>query len=168
MSQAGQIPATTLSGRTQILHSAQMKITTRQVTKADYDFLIALRIETMGRYAEEIYGWDEDAQKEYFRKTFKPKSMTIIQCAGTDVGMYYVLEEEACYSIKRMEILGKYQNRGIGTHILRDILQCAEQENRAVRLRVFKINPARRLYERHGFQITGETATHYHMEKPNK
>ena len=145
-----------------------MKITTRQVSVADYDFLLALRSETMGRYAEKIYSWDEDTQEEYFRKTFKPKDMKIIQCAGTDVGMCYVVEEDECYSIKRMEILPEYQNRGIGTEILRKILKRAEQEDKTVRLRVFKINPARRFYERHGFQITGETETHYYMEKSDK
>lgn len=145
-----------------------MKTTTRQVAGADYDFLFALRIEAMGSYAEKIYGWDEDTQKEYFRKTFKPEDMKIIQWAGIDVGMCYVVEKDDCYFIKRMEILLKYQNRGIGTEILRKILKRAEQQNKTVRLRVFKINPARRFYERHGFQITGETETHYQMEKPKE
>ena len=145
-----------------------MKITTRQVSVADYDFLFALRSETMGRYAEKIYSWDEDTQEEYFRKTFKPKDMKIIQCAGTDVGMCYIVEEDDCYSIKRMEILPKYQNHGIGTKILKKILERADQQNKAVRLRVFKINPAQRFYKRHGFQVIDETETHYQMEKPNK
>jgi hypothetical protein len=31
-----------------------------------------------------------------------------------------------------------------------------------------KINPARRLYERHGFRATGETDTHYLMVRPRQ
>ena len=61
-----------------------MEITTRQVTEADYDFLITLRIEAMGGYAEKIYDWDENAQKEYFKKTFKPGKM-IADKAGCGV-----------------------------------------------------------------------------------
>ncbi len=145
-----------------------MKITTRQVTEADYDFLLVLRNEAMKGYVEEVYGWDEAFQEEYFRKSFKPQHKKIIQYAGIDVGMYYVVEEDDCYIIKRIEVLCEYQNRGIGTKILRELLKRAEQQNKAVRLRVFKINPARRLYERLGFLIMGETETHYQMEKPNK
>jgi len=35
-----------------------------------------------------------------------------------------------------------------------------------VRLRVFRVNPARRFYERLGFVTTGETETHVLMEHP--
>ncbi len=143
-----------------------MKITTRQVTEADYDFLSALRIEAMKGYIEEVYGWDEEFQQDYFRKSFKPEHKRIIQCGGIDMGMYYVVEEDDSYVIKRIEIFREYQNRGIGTKILRDLLKRAKQQKKAVRLRVFKINPAQRLYQRLGFQITGETETHYQMQKP--
>ena len=144
-----------------------MRITIRQVTESDYDFLLALSIEAMKDYVEEVYGWDEAFQEEYFRKSFKPEHKRIIQCDGIDAGMYYVVDEDECYVIKRIQVLREYQNRGIGTEALRKILKRAERQSKAVKLRVFKINPARSLYERHGFQITGETETHYHMEKPH-
>ena len=31
-------------------------------------------------------------------------------------------------------------------------------------LRVLRVNPARRLYERLGFEVTGESPTHFEME----
>ena len=40
-----------------------MRITIRQVTESDYDFLLALSIEAMKDYVEEVYGWDEGTKK---------------------------------------------------------------------------------------------------------
>ena len=37
-----------------------------------------------------------------------------------------------------------------------------------VELQVLKVNPARRLYGRLGFQVTGETETHYLMQRPTE
>ena len=136
------------------------------MTAADYDFLLALRMEAMGIYVEKIYGWNKAYHQNYFKKSFNPHDMKIIQFGGVDVGMCYVVEQDDCHYIKRIEVLPEYQNGGIGTAALRQILKRAEQQNKSIKLRVFKINPAQRLYERHGFQIIGETDTHFYMERP--
>jgi hypothetical protein len=41
----------------------------------------------------------------------------------------------------------------------------SDQTQLPVKLRVLKVNPARRLYERLGFIHKGETPTHYLMER---
>lgn len=44
------------------------------------------------------------------------------------------------------------------------LLQEAFDQYLPVRLRVLKVNPARRLYERLGFKVVEEADTHYLME----
>jgi ribosomal protein S18 acetylase RimI-like enzyme len=44
-------------------------------------------------------------------------------------------------------------SRGIGSRILADLLTEAQSAGVAVRLTVIEVNPARALYERHGFQL---------------
>ena len=61
------------------------------------------------------------------------------------------------------KILPEYQNRGVGSAVIRDVLAQAQAEGLSVGLQVLKVNPARRLYERLGFSLVGETATHYLM-----
>ena len=65
--------------------------------------------------------------------------------------------------MRTIEILPEYQNRGVGSAVIRDVLAQAQAEGLPVGLQVLKVNPARRLYERLGFNVVGETATHYLM-----
>ena len=67
--------------------------------------------------------------------------------------------------LDRVFLLPECQNRGIGTRLVRDVLAEARAAGLPVRLRVFRVNPARRLYERLGFVATGETDTHALMER---
>ena len=57
----------------------------------------------------------------------------------------------------------EYQRQGIGTQILTHILE--KNKGRRVYLQTFRDNPARKLYERVGFQKYGETQTHWLMER---
>ena len=64
----------------------------------------------------------------------------------------------------RIYILPEHQSRGIGTHLVSELLAGARAAGLAVRLRVLKGNPARRLYEKLGFTVTREIETHDYME----
>ncbi len=55
-----------------------------------------------------------------------------------------------------MALLPKYRGRGIGTALLRRLLQEAASAFEAVSLSVSASNAAFRLYERHGFVVVGE------------
>ena len=67
--------------------------------------------------------------------------------------------------ISEINILKEYQGMGIGTEILTK--QLDENKVNGIRtiLRVFKDNPAKKLYERLGFSVYDEIETHYLMEK---
>jgi GNAT superfamily N-acetyltransferase len=56
-----------------------------------------------------------------------------------------------------MSLLPGYRGRGIGTVLLHRLLTEAAQEADAVSLSVSESNPARRLYERFGFVVVGES-----------
>jgi ribosomal protein S18 acetylase RimI-like enzyme len=49
-----------------------------------------------------------------------------------------------------------YQRQGIGTSLIRDVIGEAQAAGLALRISAATINPARRLYERLGFVLTGE------------
>ena len=79
---------------------------------------------------------------------------------GLAVGLLRVSERESAVFIDQVEIVPDYQGRGIGTALINDLLA----RGRPVDLGVLKVNvDARRLYERLGFRVTGDTETHYHM-----
>ena len=56
-----------------------------------------------------------------------------------------------------------YQGSGIGTRILKEQLLADKKSNINTILQVFKENPAKKLYEKVGFEVYDETNTHYKM-----
>ena len=143
-------------------------ITTRNATYQDKGFLWALKIASMRQYVEQVYGWEDNAQRGYFEKGFHPEVIRIIQHDGHDAGMYELQECGEDWFLARIEILPEYQNRGIGTVVLQRMIDAMASTDKPFRLQLFKVNPARKLYARMGFIETGETATHVLMEFSNK
>ena len=141
----------------------EMKVDTRETHQADYEWLYRLKVAAMGDYIEAVYGWDEDLQRRLFKDDFRPQEIEIITVDGSDAGMFLVTRESEGYVLQRLEILPQFQGRGVGSTILRKIMETALDEAVPVRLQVFKSNPARSLYERLGFRVIEETRTHYRM-----
>jgi len=139
-------------------------LTLRKATQQDFDFLYHLNRATMKEYVEQTWGWDEVWQQRYFRQHFDPAVRQIITFQGRDVGVLSVAEGEAEVFLDTVEVLPEYQGRGIGTCIINSVLTEAHRKDKPVVLQVLKVNPARRLYERLGFSVTGETSTHYLMK----
>jgi RimJ/RimL family protein N-acetyltransferase len=154
---------------------ATMQISLRPATDEDYDFLWWLHCATLRSYVEQTWGWDEHWQAEYFRDRFDPTTLEIIESDGAPIGCISVERREDCPStgsgpcifLGLIEVAPDHQNRGIGTKLIRALLDEADRRSVPVELRVIKANhPARRLYERLGFAVVGETETHYLMRWP--
>ncbi len=144
-----------------------MQYTFRKCTQADFDFLYALKEKCFKWYVEILYGWDEVFQKRALQKEMDKllDYMNIIQVDGKDTGLFTChTDENGDCCIGLFAILPKFQNRGIGSAVLGDKL--AENKKKGIRtyLKTYKQNPARLLYQRLGFNVYGETETHYLLE----
>lgn len=142
-------------------------ISLRPVTDDDFDFLYDLHRATLQPYVAQVWEWDEAWQHQFFRERFDPVAHQVIQYQGQDVGVLRVGEGADGLFIANIQVAPAYQRRGIGGHLLREVLHQAAVRQVGVSLSVLKVNPgARALYERLGFTITGETETHYLMIVP--
>lgn len=119
----------------------------------------------MRRYAEDTFGpWDEDWQRNYYQAHFDLGAMQVIQYNGWDVGMLWIQERAEEIYLAGLEILPQFQRRGIGTEVVRGLIERGRREGKPVALQVLKVNrEARDLYQRLGFGVTGENDTHYIM-----
>lgn len=136
----------------------------RPTTPEDAEFLYQLLKATMREYVDQTWGWDEDWQRAYFEMRFDPAKNQIIVLDNHDIGVIATEKSEDEILLSSLYILPEYQGRGIGTRLIKELLARAFRDGLAVGLRVLKVNPARRLYERLGFVVVEEKDTHYYMK----
>jgi ribosomal protein S18 acetylase RimI-like enzyme len=142
-----------------------MKLSLRPATPRDLEFLWSLHRETMRRYVDAIWGWVECDQRERFLKNFEPTDLQIIEVDGKAIGLWHVEWRSDHVFLVSVEVLTAYQNRGIGSKLIGDLLEKAEERGLAVRLQVLLGNPAENLYRRLGFCETGRSATHVQLAR---
>jgi len=140
--------------------------TLRPATDADYDFLYDLHAATIKATVDATWGWDDDAQPLLFRKRWNPADIQVVVVEDQDVGTLRRVENQDEVVINLIEIHPDYQNRGLGSTLIQDILTEAHQHSLPVLLSVLKANDAaHRLYERLGFEIIEEREERYMMRK---
>ena len=130
-------------------------------------FIYNLKKKVYQKYVEKIYGeWNEENQKKLFNKFMKEnsKNIELIYLKDKLVGFYNgKTKDDKTFEIGNICIMPEYQNKGIGTAVLKEVL--FENKDKDIILQCFKENPASKLYERMGFKKTIETQTHYTMKK---
>jgi ribosomal protein S18 acetylase RimI-like enzyme len=82
------------------------------------------------------------------------------------VAAWHVERREHEHFLTFVEIAPAYQNRRIGTWIVEGFVELAFHASADATLRVLKSNPrAKKLYERLGFVVEGESTTHHVMRR---
>lgn len=103
--------------------------------------------------------------KESMEKTFD--RTYIIMFNDEKIGFYQgQLVNERTYYIENICIISEYQGKGIGTEILKSVLN--EDSDKNIEIQYFKQSPVGNLYKKLGFESNGETEFHYQMIKRKK
>jgi ribosomal protein S18 acetylase RimI-like enzyme len=141
-------------------------VSLRPATEADYEFGFQVKKLTLGPYIAETWDWKEDEQRDFYRREFRLDDAYVIVFQGTDVGWFVNRRTSEGQELHQVYILPEYQNRGIGSHLISEVITDAEREGLSVLLQVLKCNRrAKQLYDRLGFKVHGETDTHFLMRK---
>lgn len=135
----------------------------------EIQFIYNLKREVYKKYVEKYFKeWNEENQKKLFNRFMKEnsKNIELIYIKDEVVGFYNGKEkDDNTFEIGNICIKSEYQNKGIGTAVLKEIL--FENNGKEIILQCFKDNPVIKLYERMGFEKIDETETHYIMKKAN-
>jgi ribosomal protein S18 acetylase RimI-like enzyme len=135
----------------------------RAATGEDRAFLYRLHVAALKEYVERTWGWDDADQAARFERRFDPQAYQVVVVGGRDIGAIQVERRDREIALNNIQVLPAFQGRGIGTAVICDLQAEARARGAVLSLQVLKVNPARKLYERLGFVVVGETATHYQM-----
>lgn len=155
---AGNLP-----GAPPLRAAAALGVTYRTMTDGDLPFVAALYASTRAQEVAST-GWPPEmqaaflqqqhlAQHSHYQRHYADAAWLIIQHQGADVGRLYLDPQPHDLGVIDISLIPAVRGQGIGGAVLRDVLAMAADSDRVVGIHVEKTNPARRLYERLGFEM---------------
>jgi len=147
----------------------------RAVTPDDEAFLLFVynssRAEELAQVAwqegqkEAFVKWQFDLQRREYDAQFPGAEYDVIMVDGQPAGRIWIGRNDEEIHLLDIVVLPEFQNRGVGTALLRSLIAEAKETARALRHMVFVMNTdAIRFYERLGFVIIGDLGAYKHME----
>jgi ribosomal protein S18 acetylase RimI-like enzyme len=144
-----------------------MTIALRQARSDDYPFALKLHIEAIKPLASAWMEWADHEQEAHFASLWRPADTRIITLGGQeDIGWVEFRQIGDEVFLKQLYISPAYQRRGIGSRVMRLLLEERCRTAKSMALFVLKNNPAFRFYKRHGFGVVSETHTTFVMRRP--
>ncbi len=108
------------------------------------------------------------AQRQSYQNQFPDSQIYVIELGSQPVGRMIVDRSATAILLMDIALLPEYRNHGLGTALMRDLLDEADRLHRPVQLHVEDFNPAMHLYLRLGFVKTGEAGIYSEMTRQPK
>ena len=150
------------------------RITLRPVGTDDHDFLVEVYGSTR---AEELalVPWTAEqqqafvqsqfaAQQNHYAKKYPAASHDIIVSDNQRVGRLYVARLDQEIRIVDITLLPAERNAGIGSYLIKQLLDEANRSGKITRIYVEEFNPSLRLFERLGFSPSEQHGIHLLMQ----
>lgn len=153
------------------------EVVLRPATDDDYEELVRVYASTRAPELERVTWWDDeqklafcrmqyDAQKTEYESHYPEAQYDVILLEERTAGRFWVSRDEEEIRLLDIVVLPWAQRQGVGTALVRSLLEEARASGKQLRHMVFIENEgARRLYERLGFVVFEEVGGAYlHME----
>jgi ribosomal protein S18 acetylase RimI-like enzyme len=162
-------------GRVEIILEDGRAVTLRPVAAEDYEDLVRIYA---GTRADELAltPWDDaqklafcrsqyDAQKREYDARFPDAEYDVISLDGRTVGRLWIGRSDVEIRLLDIAIVPEAQKQGLGTALLKHLIEESRQTGKRLRHMVFILNTdALRFYERLGFHIFEDVGGYQHME----
>jgi ribosomal protein S18 acetylase RimI-like enzyme len=149
-------------------------ITLRPITPEDDSFLADLYASSRTEELAVTTWSDEEkslfcrmqfnAQTAHYAENYPGASFQIIERDGVAAGRLYVARWAKEIRIVDIALLPEHRGAGLGTQLLRELQEEASVAGKKLSIHVEQFNPARRLYERLGFQQVEEKGVYLLLE----
>lgn len=106
--------------------------------------------------------WIEEA----FDQAWSWREQWLVTQGDAVLGFCSLSQDRQALFLRELHLLPEHRGRGVGTWVLEELASWAAlRQLPRMRLMVFKSNPARALYRRHGFVEQGEDECFVRMER---
>lgn len=106
--------------------------------------------------------WVEEA----FDQAWDWREQWLVVEAGQTLGFCSLSQDRQALFIRELHLLPVHRGQGVGSQVLETLADwTAQRRLPLLRLMVFQSNPARQLYERHGFVEVGEEGCFVRMQR---
>ncbi|MCG8524927.1 MAG: GNAT family N-acetyltransferase [Opitutales bacterium] len=144
-----------------------MNLRFQPTTVEDFGVLVDLRIDAMRESLEAIGRFDRSRSIERFRSSFAPEKTKKIIKDGNLAGFIAFSEYDDHLYLDHLYIDPKFQSLGIGSIVLKSLIEHSEKEEKPVRLGALRSSKSNDFYKRHGFSITKEDEFDIYYERKN-
>lgn len=150
-------------------------VSLRPVEPQDDEFLLTVYTSTRDEELSQVE-WGEGqreaflrqqftAQREQYDGRFPDADYDVILLDGRTVGRLWIGSDDEQMRLLDIALLPEAQNQGVGTALLKRLIEEARASGKKLRHMVFMLNPdAKRFYERLGFVGFEEFGAYLHME----
>ncbi len=145
-----------------MVEASSMGYTFRHVNGGDIEWLLKLRLSTMGGYIE-ASGQQLIIEEQRARLLEDFESIKIVTVHDSDIGMLKVVRNPEEWKLVQIQIFPRFQGSGLGTSIVNALVAEALGKHVPLTLSVLKVNPAKSFYDRLGFHIIEEKELSYKM-----
>jgi GNAT superfamily N-acetyltransferase len=142
-----------------------LNVSLRPAGEDDRLFIKTVYFGTHRWVIEQLFGWrGDDFEQAKLYEHLDLKATSIIMVDGSDAGFLMVRRETEAIYLEQIYLESPWQSRGIGSLLVRQLIEEARSRKVPLRLSTAKINPARRLYERLGLVVVSESQYKVEME----
>ena len=108
------------------------------------------------------------AQLTEYKKNYPGAIYQIIIYKKKSAGRFYTWETDNEIRLIDITLLPAFRGKGIGTHLLQELIKKSNAVQKKLSLHVEPGNPALKLYQRLGFSYIKNNGRHYYMERECK
>ena len=156
-------------------HTSPVNVSLRPVTADDKEFLISVYGGTRAQELAQVQWeegqkdafirWQFEMQQKEYETRFPDARYDVILVDGVPAGRIWVGVDDKQIRLLDIAVMAQFQNRCVGTILLRRLMDEAAQVNKPLRHMVFVLNDnAHRFYERLGFTVIEDLGGYKHME----
>lgn len=127
------------------------------VGEADFDALLAIRIEAMRDSLERLGRFDPERARARLRATFRPDHTWFIERDGARIGFYALRPDGDGLRLDHLYVVPAAQGLGAGGQVLGRLLRDADLRGLPVRVGALRGSDSNRFYRRHGFEPVAES-----------